>query len=121
MVAGCAAPPSRGKSRKSRHGSGRRSPRTCQGTSCVSHWLHPEAEAELGDAALYYATHANRAIAEAFLAEYERVRDLIVENQKRGPHVDGELRIYHFDRFPYSLIYAEDRERGPQVYAVAHR
>ena len=87
----------------------------------MSHWLHPEAEAELGDAAVYYATHASPAIAEAFLAEYERVRDLIVENQQRGPHLEDELRIFHFDRFPYSLIYADDKERGPQIYAVAHQ
>ena len=43
----------------------------------MSHWLHPAAEAELGDAAVYYAEHASLAIAEAFLAEYERVRDLL--------------------------------------------
>lgn len=47
----------------------------------MSHWIHPEAEAELGDAAVYYATHASRAIAEAFLAEYERVLELLIENQ----------------------------------------
>lgn len=87
----------------------------------MSHWLHPAAETELGDAALYYATHANRAVAEAFLAEYERVRDRIVANPQRGAHLDDELRVYHFDRFPYSLIYAEDRERGLRVYAVAHQ
>lgn len=87
----------------------------------MSHWLHPDAEAELGDAAVYYATHASLAIAEAFLAEYERVRDLLVENQRRGPHLDDGLRVYYFDRFPYSLIYAEDTERGPQIYAVAHQ
>lgn len=87
----------------------------------MSHWLHPEAEAELGDAAVYYATHASLAIAEAFLAEYERVRDLLIENQQRGPHLEGSLRVYHFDRFPYSLIYAEDQANGPQIYAVAHQ
>jgi plasmid stabilization system protein ParE len=87
----------------------------------VSHWLHPEAEAELDDAAVYYAEHASAAIAGAFLAEYERVRDLIIENQQRGPHADGGLRLYHFERFPYTLIYEEDREQGPQIYAVAHQ
>jgi plasmid stabilization system protein ParE len=78
----------------------------------VSYWLHPDAEAELGDAAVYYATHASLAIAEAFLAEYERVRDLLVENQRRGPHLDDGLRVCHFDRFPYSLIYATRRTRS---------
>lgn len=87
----------------------------------MSHWIHPDAEAELGDAAVYYATHASLAIAEAFLAEYVRVRDLIVENQQFGPHTGEVLRIYHFDRFPYSLVYEEDPDRGPQIYAVAHQ
>lgn len=87
----------------------------------MSHWLHPAAEAELGDAAVYYAEHASFAIAQAFLAEYERVRELLIENQRRGSHLDQGLRVYHFDRFPYSLIYEEDVARGPQIYAVAHQ
>jgi toxin ParE1/3/4 len=87
----------------------------------VSHWIHPEAEAELGDAAVYYATRANRAIAEAFLAEYERVLDFIIENQQRGPRTDSGLRAYHFERFPYTLVYEENQTRGPQIYAVAHQ
>jgi plasmid stabilization system protein ParE len=51
----------------------------------VTHSIHPDAETELGDAAVYYATHASVAIAEAFLAEYERVLELVIENQQRGP------------------------------------
>jgi plasmid stabilization system protein ParE len=87
----------------------------------VNHWLHPDAETELGDAAAYYAEHASPAIAEAFLVEYERVRDLVIENPQRGSHGDMGLRTYHFDRFPYTLIYEEDGLRGPQIYAVAHQ
>lgn len=59
----------------------------------MSFWLHPEAEGELGEAAIYYAEHASRAVAEAFLAEFERVRDLLFENQACGPHVDDNLRV----------------------------
>lgn len=62
-------------------------------------WLHPDAEAELGDAARYYATNASRAIAEAFLAEFERVRDAVVGNPLRGPG----LRMFRFVRFPTVL------------------
>jgi plasmid stabilization system protein ParE len=87
----------------------------------VSWWLHPDAEAELGDAALYYAEHASSAIAQAFLAEFERVRDLLVENPLRGPHGEDGLRVYHFDRFPYTVIYEPDEDAGPQIYAVAHQ
>ncbi|MBL8287421.1 MAG: type II toxin-antitoxin system RelE/ParE family toxin [Rubrivivax sp.] len=54
----------------------------------MSYWLHPAAEADLAEAAAYYAEHASRAVAEAFLAEFERVRDLLVENPLRGPHGD---------------------------------
>ena len=49
------------------------------------------------------------------------MRDLIVENQQRGPQAEDGLRVYHFDRFPYALIYAEDPTRGPQILAVAHQ
>ena len=87
----------------------------------MSHWLHPDAEAELGDAAVYYAEHASRAVAEAFLAEFERVRDLLVENQFRGPHADHGLRLYHFDRFPYTVVYETDELAGPQIFAIAHQ
>jgi plasmid stabilization system protein ParE len=86
----------------------------------VTCWIHPEAEAELGDAAVYYAEHANVAVAEAFLVEFERVRDLLIENQARGAHGAFGLRVYHFDRFPYTVDYEEDA-RGPQNYAVAHQ
>ncbi len=87
----------------------------------MSHWIHPEAEAELGDAAVYYATEANRAIAEAFLAEYERALALLIENQQFGMHCEHGLRLYHFDRFPYTIFYEENLLLGPQVFAIAHQ
>lgn len=87
----------------------------------MSYWIHPDAEVELGDAAVYYATHASTSIAEAFLVEYERVRDLLIENQQRAPHGDGGLRVYPLDRFPYTVIYAEDARNGPQIFAIAHQ
>jgi hypothetical protein len=35
----------------------------CPRKNRVSYWLHPEAEAELGDAAVYYGEHASKPIA----------------------------------------------------------
>jgi plasmid stabilization system protein ParE len=87
----------------------------------VSWWLHPDAEAELGDAAVYYAEHASRSVAEAFLAEFERVRDLLIESQLRGPHGEHGLRVYHFDRFPYTVVYEPSERDGPRIYAIAHQ
>lgn len=87
----------------------------------MSYWLHPDAEAELGDAAVYYAQQASRAVAEAFLAEFERVRDLLIENPHRGPKGDHGLRLYPLNRFPYSVVYEPDDRKGPQIYAIAHQ
>lgn len=87
----------------------------------MTYWIHPEAEAELGDAAVHCAENASAVVAEAFLAEFERVRDILVENQGRGPHGDFGFRVYHFDRFPYTVVYEEDRLAGPRIYAVAHQ
>lgn len=86
----------------------------------MSYWLHPEAEGELGAAAVYYAEHANQSIASAFVTEFERVLALLVANQRLGTPADEGLRVYPFRRFPYSLVYRED-SAGPQVYAVAHQ
>jgi hypothetical protein len=43
----------------------------------MSYWLHPEAEIEFTEAALYYAEHASNIIASAFVTEFERVVDPI--------------------------------------------
>jgi hypothetical protein len=87
----------------------------------MTHWLHPEAEKELGDAAEYYLRHANRQLAEAFLAEYERMRDLVIENQYRAPLHSDEFRFCHFERFPFTLIYEANEILGPQIFAIAHQ
>ena len=87
----------------------------------MSYWLHEEAEIELGDAAVYYAEHANPKIAIAFLSEFERVIELLQLNQQLGTRTDEGMRSYPFQRFPYSLVYREDDDAGPQVYAVAHQ
>ena len=46
---------------------------------------------------------------------------LLIENQQRGAHADGGMRIYQFDRFPYTVVYAEDERDGPQIFAIAHQ
>lgn len=87
----------------------------------MNYWIHPAAEAELSEAAAYYATHASRTIAEALLIEFERVRDLLVGNQQLGVRTELGMRLFHFDRFPYTIIYEENEDLGPQIYAVAHQ
>jgi toxin ParE1/3/4 len=87
----------------------------------VSIWIHPEARNDLESAALYYASKASPRIADEFLAEYQRVIEIIKENQHMGTPLGGGMREYQFTGFPYSLFYAEDESDGPQLYAVAHQ
>ena len=82
--------------------------------------LHPQAEAELTSAALYYFKEASRSIALAFLAEFERVAELVEANQQLGTKSKGGLRVYPLRRFPYSIVYRE-LAGGPYFYAVAHQ
>ena len=86
----------------------------------MSYWLHPAAELELTEAAVYYAEHASNEIASAFLTEFERVIALLVWNQRLGTRTMEGLRVYPFRRFPYSVVYRE-AEGGPRVYAIAHQ
>ena len=82
--------------------------------------LHPEAEAELTSATLYYAKEASTSVALAFLAEFERIAELVEASQQLGTKSKGGLRVYPFRRFPYSIVYRE-LAGGPYFYAVAHQ
>ncbi len=87
----------------------------------MNHWLHPEAENEIGAAAEYYASNASPVIAEAYVHEFERVLAIFLNNQQLGTLVGSGLRKYPFRRFPYSVIYRENQAIGPQIYAIAHQ
>ena len=87
----------------------------------MSYLLHPEAETELGDAAVYYAENASAKIAISFLSEFERVIELLQLNPQIGKPKEAGMRSYHFQKFPYSILYRENDYSGPQVYAVAHQ
>ncbi len=86
----------------------------------MTYELHPEAEAELSNAALHYAKQASKGIALAFLAEFERVAEVLESNQQLGTKSKAGLRVYPFRRFPYSIVYREAAS-GPYIYAVAHQ
>ena len=86
----------------------------------MTYELHPEAEAELNNAALHYAKQASKGIALAFLAEFERVAELLESNQQLGTKSHAGLRVYPLRRFPYSIVYRA-MTSGPYLYAVAHQ
>ena len=85
----------------------------------MSYTLHPDAEAELAEAAGHYAAQASPKIAGAFLTEFERIISLAMVYQELGAPAREGLRILPFQRFPYSVVYRKS-EAGPIIYAVAH-
>lgn len=87
----------------------------------MSYWLHDEAERELGDAAVYYAEQATQKSLSRSLLRFERVVALLQLNQQLGTRKAEGMRSYPFQRFPYSIMYREGADDGPQAYAVAHQ
>lgn len=86
----------------------------------MSYWIHPEAANDLESAALYLAEKVSSRIADEYLAEFERVLSIIEQNRSLGSPLGGGLREYQFTGFRYSIFYAEDKENGPEIYAIAH-
>jgi|GEM_PF-3417494 len=55
----------------------------------MKYWLHPEAENDLRDAAEFYRKHADIALSQALLAEFEHAMHLLLKH----PRVDAQWRI----------------------------
>lgn len=82
--------------------------------------FHPDARAELLDAATYYEEQAD-GLGGQFIDEAQRVLDLVAASPGLGSPVAGHggLRRWPLRRFPYYVIYrASDDALG--VLAVAH-
>lgn len=79
----------------------------------------PPALAELREAAAFYTTSANEELGLAFVAEFERTVNLILDNPRAGAIFRGTRRRFLLRRFPYSVIYQMTSEEL-RVIAVAH-
>ena len=86
----------------------------------MSFSLHPAAEAEFQLAATGYGERAGRNIALAFLAEFERLAELLASNPGLGTPARDGLRIHPMRRFPYSLVY-RGAALGIRILVVAHQ
>ena len=82
--------------------------------------LTADAEYELIESARYYAREANAELGQAFLSEFERSVELLLEHPKFGAVWRGATRRLPLRRFPYSIVY-ELREDEVRVIAVAHQ
>ena len=65
---------------------------------------HPEAEAELIEAALFYEARS-RELGDRFLQEFETAITQIQRNPDLWPKVDVDLRSHTMRRFPFAIYY----------------
>ena len=65
---------------------------------------HPEAEAELLDAARFYETRV-ATFGVQFLDAVDKPVASILEAPQRPPIIDGDVRRYLMARFPYGIYY----------------
>ena len=80
--------------------------------------LHPEALAEYSEAVGYYEDHA-AGLGREFFDEVQRVLRVIEENPKLGSPFERPYRRVHCRRFPFAVVYREDRN-VVWVQAVMH-
>jgi plasmid stabilization system protein ParE len=82
-------------------------------------WFHPDAEAELTDAADFYARQGP-GLDTRFIAEVEHALGQIVRFPEAAPPVHGHLSRKVLPGYPFSLIYALT-DTQIRVLAVAHQ
>ena len=67
--------------------------------------LHPAAEKDLDEAALFYEREGSPALAARFVAEFKRLVRMLAENPEIGAPRSGGRRGFSMSVFPYTLIY----------------
>lgn len=65
---------------------------------------HPDAEAELIEAAQFYERRVP-ALGAQFLEAADRAVDDILQAPERWRIIEGDVRLYRMDRFPYAICY----------------
>ena len=84
----------------------------------IPYSFHPEAEAELSGAVLFYESRIT-GLGRSFSAEVQRIVTLIRAYPDAGAPVRLPVRRVFVDRFPYAVVYRRERE-SIHILAVAH-
>jgi len=82
--------------------------------------LHPEAEADLRDAAEFYRERAGNTLSNSLLEEFERSVGVLLQYPAIGSPWRRGTRRFLMQRFPYSIIYSTSSEEI-RILAVAHQ
>ena len=85
----------------------------------MSYTLHRQAEQDLEGSFAHYRLKGSDKVALRFLAEFERVAELIERNPELGTTTDADRRRYPFRTFPYSIVY-KPVQNGIRILVVRH-
>lgn len=85
----------------------------------IPYTFHPEADAELEEAAVFYESRL-AGLGKSFAAEVERTIALVREFPEAGSQVGTRRRRVLVARFPYSIVYRQDPD-AVVIVAVAHQ
>jgi toxin ParE1/3/4 len=86
----------------------------------MTYSLHPKIESDLSEAAEHLSKHASARTVARFLAEFERVANLLVENPGIGTPMSRGRRIHPFRVFKYSVVYRVTNGQ-PRILVVRHK
>jgi len=78
---------------------------------------HPDAEAELIEAARYYESRV-ATLGAQFLDDADRAVSMIVETPQRWSIIQEDVRRYFMPRFPYSIYY---RDLSYRIHILAFK
>jgi plasmid stabilization system protein ParE len=85
----------------------------------IAYFFHPDAEAELEDASLFYESRMP-GLGKSFAAEVRRTIYLIREFPDAGSPIGHTRRRVLVARFPYSVVYRRDPD-SVVIVALAHQ
>ena len=86
----------------------------------MTYVLHRLAEHDLQSAFQFYREKGSDQVAIRFLAEFDRVAELLVENPGIGTPVKSDRRSYPIRSYPYSVIY-KTTTTGILILVVRHQ
>lgn len=87
----------------------------------LSYQINAAAEFDLQVAVDFYAAHAGKRLAALFLAEFERVMNLLCEFPDIGTPLSQGRRTFPMRRFPYSVFYSQHDDKLRVIAVVHHR
>jgi plasmid stabilization system protein ParE len=82
--------------------------------------LHPAAEQDIAGILDFYSERAGAFVAQRFLAEFERVADLLVEHPGFGTPSASGRRAFPLRVFPYTVVYRHGGT-GILILVVRHQ